>query len=92
MARAIENYPELLRIYGLDFYGGIIAHLNKLKVGVSDTNTIAHLNSKTLRTTGINIQEYCSLADDGLYQYFMNSEYKDLFLEFRDYGQAYSPN
>jgi GT2 family glycosyltransferase len=89
LAKKIVNYPETLFAYGLDFYGSIVAHTNGMKIGVSDTNTIAHLNSKTLRTTDVNLQEYCSLADKTLYEYFMKSEYKDLYTNFRDYGQSY---
>lgn len=89
LANLIMQYPIELVTYGLDYYGSIIAHINGLNIGVSDTNTIAHLNSYTVKNTNIDLVKYCDIADRSMFQYFLNSEYSELFYKLRNYGETY---
>jgi len=90
----IKQYPhELIYGWGLDFYTGCITETNGLKTIVSDNNTICHLNSQTFKQNKINIgvNEFCRLAEEGMYKYFFNSEeYRTLYGELRQHGQNYS--
>lgn len=88
----IKYYPdELIYGWGTDFYTGCITEKNNLKTVVSDNNTICHLNSQTFKQNKINIgvNEFCQKAEINMYNYFMQSEDKELYLELRNYGQNY---
>lgn len=90
----IKHYPDdLVYGWGLDVYTGCITDNLKLKTFVSDTNTICHLNSHTLKSdkAPFSIQEYCAKAETLQNNYFINSHYRDLFYELRKYGQSYIP-
>jgi GT2 family glycosyltransferase len=92
IAEAIVKYPEELFLgWGPDFYSGIIAEENNLKVGVSDNITLSHLVSQTFKTGAIEIAEsdFCKQADGNMHNYFLNSPYKDKFIEFRQKGSTY---
>ena len=90
----IKQYPqELIYGWGLDFYTGCITETNGLKTIVSDNHTICHLNSQTFKQNKISIgvSEFCRLAEEGMYKYFINSdEYRALYGELRQHGQNYS--
>lgn len=89
----INQFPaELIHGWGLDFYAGCIAHEMNAKTIVSDTNTITHMNSLTFKENKINIgvSEFCQRAELGMYNYFSNSIYKDLYFNLRTYGETYS--
>lgn len=89
----IQQFPaELIHGWGLDFYAGCIAESLGLKTIVSDNNTITHMNSLTFKENKINIgvSEFCQRAELGMYNYFSNSIYKDLYFNLRTYGETYS--
>lgn len=88
----IIHYPdELIYGWGLDLYTGCITEQNNLKTIVSDTNTICHLNSQTFKQNKINIgvSEFCRKAEEGMFGYFQNSSYSELYKELRSYGEQY---
>ena len=83
LAELIVQFPEELHLgWGLDFYSGIIAQENNLKVGVSDNITVNHLVSNTFRSGNIDITENKFSIDAGnnMNKYFLNSQYKSDFL------------
>lgn len=89
----IKQYPnELIYGWGLDFYTGCITKQNNWNTIVSDTNTICHLNSQTFKQNKINIgvSEFCQKADFNMSNFFLNSEFKDIYLELRKHGENYS--
>jgi GT2 family glycosyltransferase len=89
----IQQYPmELIYGWGNDLYTGCIAQQLGLQTIVSDTNTITHMNSLTFKENKINIgvSEFCQKAELGMYNYFSNSIYKDLYFELRSYGETYT--
>lgn len=93
IAEMIIKFPdELFLGWGPDFYSGIIAEENNLKVGVSDNITLSHLVSQTFKTGAIEIKEsdFCSQADKNMHDFFLNSKYKDKFIEFRQKGSSYN--
>ena len=89
----IQQFPqELLYGWGLDFYTGCITTTNTLKTIVSDNNTICHLNSQTFKQNKINIgiTEFCRNAETNMYNYFSNSEFRELYQSLRINGENYS--
>ena len=86
LAELIVEFPHELHLgWGLDFYSGIIARENRLKVGVSDNLTVNHLVSNTFRSGNIDITENKFSIDAGnnMKNYFLNSKYKNHFLQMR---------
>lgn len=89
----IQRYPdELIYGWGLDFYTGCITESEGMNTIVSDMNTITHMNSLTFKENKINIgvSEFCQRAELGMYNYFSNSIYKDLYFNLRTYGETYT--
>lgn len=89
----INTYPaELHYGWGLDLYTGCITESNGLKTIVSDNNTITHMNSLTFKENKINIgvSEFCQRAEINMFQYFNNSQYKELYFNLRKYGENYA--
>ena len=89
----IKQYPnELIYGWGLDFYTGCITEQNSLKTVVSDTNTIAHMNSLTFKENKIDIgvSEFCRNAEINMNNYFRNSEFNSIYLELRQHGENYT--
>lgn len=89
---SIQHFPdELIYGWGTDFYGGCIAETLGYNIYVSDNNTITHMNSLTFKENKINIgvSEFCQNAETSMNTYFLNSEYKDLYLDLRQYGANY---
>jgi GT2 family glycosyltransferase len=92
LAEYIIQFPaELFLGWGPDFYAGIKAEEGNFKVGVSDTITLSHLVSQTFKTGAIEIKEsdFCTQADGNMHDFFLNSKYKDKFIEFRKLGSLY---
>lgn len=88
----IKQFPqELIYGWGLDFYTGCITGSKQIKTIVSDNNTICHLNSQTFKQNKINIgvSEFCQKAELGMNQYFFNSDFYQLYLNLRSYGENY---
>lgn len=89
----IKHFPdELIYGWGLDFYAGCIAEEFGFKTVVSDLNTITHMNSLTFKENKINIgvSEFCRNAEGNMNNYFLNSEYSQLYRQLRSYGENYS--
>ena len=89
----IKHYPdELIYGWGLDFYTGCITKQNNWNTVVSDNNTICHLNSQTFKQNKIDIgvSEFCQQADSRMNNFFLNSEFKDVYFELRKHGETYS--
>lgn len=89
----IEHFPdELIYGWGLDFYAGCVAEEFGLITAVSDYNTITHMNSLTFKENKINIgvSEFCRNAEGNMNSYFLNSNYKNTYLNFRTYGETYN--
>jgi GT2 family glycosyltransferase len=89
----IKQFPnELIYGWGLDFYTGVIGEKIGVKTVVSDNNTIAHMNSLTFKENKVNIgvNEFCQRAEENLYNYFSNSQYKEIYFNLRTYGETYS--
>lgn len=83
LAELIVEFPKDLHLgWGLDFYSGIIAKENKLKVAVSDNFTVSHLVSNTFRSKNIGITEnkFSINAGNNMKKYFLNSKYKSDFV------------
>lgn len=92
LAEYIVKFPaELFLGWGPDFYAGIKAQEVGFKVGVSDNITLSHLVSQTFKTGAIEIKEsdFCAQADGNMHNFFLNSNYKDKFIEFRQLGSTY---
>jgi len=92
LAEYIVRFPdELFLGWGPDFYAGIQAEQGNFKVGVSDNITLSHLVSQTFKTGAIEIKEsdFCAQADGNMHNFFLNSNYIDKFIEFRQLGSTY---
>lgn len=92
LVEIIQAFPmELIYGWGLDFYSGIIAENNNLKVGVDDNNTVTHLNSQTFKQNKINIgvSEFCRMAEENMNDYFSKSDYSQKYQQYRSYGANY---
>lgn len=94
LAEIIGQFPEELYLgWGADFYSGIIANKNELKVGVSDNISLAHLVGYTFKSNAIDIPEntFAQNADINMHKYFDNNqELKNAFHEFRRRGATYN--
>lgn len=93
IATEISQYPmELIYGWGLDFYTGMIGEQMGVKHIVSDNNTITHLNSQTFKQNKIDIgvSEFCRIAEGNMNNYFMTSDKKDIYLQYRKYGESYN--
>jgi len=92
LAEYIVKFPDDLFLgWGPDFYAGIKAEEAGLKVGVSDNITLSHLVSQTFKTGAIELKEsdFCAQADGNMHTFFLNSIYKDKFINFRQLGSTY---
>jgi len=88
----IRHYPdEFIFGWGLDLYTGCITEQKGMTTIVSDNHTICHLNSQTFAQNKINIgvSEFCRGAETNMNNYFRNSEYFNLYLDLRTYGENY---
>ena len=59
---------------------------------VSDNHTICHLNSQTFERNKIDIgiNEFCREAETRMNNYFITSEYSNLYMELRSFGENYT--
>ena len=91
----INHFPdELFLGWGLDFYAGCISEKLGLNTIISDYNTITHMNSLTIKSnkSELSMNDFNSQADYNLNNYFLNNtEFKNLYLNLRQYGQFYHP-
>jgi hypothetical protein len=87
---------ELIYGWGPDFLSGMIAEEHDLKVGVSDSICIAHLNSQTLREGVVDLEgnpldsvEYCRRAESGMNNFMRNDGRWDKFTQFKEDAANY---
>jgi len=94
LAEAIVKFPdELFLGWGADFYSGMVAEQNGMKVGVSDNITLSHLVSQTFKTGAIEVKEsdFCKQADGNMHNYFLShSTYAEMFNRYRQGGANYA--
>ena len=93
LVEKIKQFPKELGLgWGLDFYSGIICKHHNLNVGVSDKINLSHLVGSTFKSKSIDIPEssFSMQADHNMHTYFLNSEYKSDFLNFREVCSKYS--
>jgi GT2 family glycosyltransferase len=91
-AEYLIKFPdELFLGWGPDFYAGIQSEVAGLRIGVSDNITLSHLVGQTFKTGAIEIKEsdFCAQADRNMNDFFLNSKYKDKYIEYRQYGATY---
>jgi len=89
----IKHYPdEFIFGWGLDLYTGCVTERNRMSTVVSDTNTICHLVSQTFKQnkSAVKEEDFCRGAEINMNNFFMNSEYLNLYLELRTYGETYN--
>ena len=92
LAEKILKFPEELKLgWGYDFYSGIIARLNNLKVGVSDNISITHLVSYTFRSGSSEVSEnqFSTKAFKNMSSYFNNSKYNIHFEQMKANNMHY---
>ena len=90
--KLINRFPDELFHYGLDFYSAILAEKNNLKIGVSDNITFCHLSNETATQNmieGFTEQTFPAKANQSMYNYFMNSEYKNDYIKMRQVAENY---
>jgi hypothetical protein len=94
----VKEYPtELIYGWGNDILTGMIAHENKLKVGVTDKVCITHLNSQTINKGVVDLDgnpmtnsEYCRRAEGGMMEYMQRTGRWNMFQQFRYTSATYS--
>lgn len=94
----VKEYPmELIYGWGNDILTGMIAHENKLKVGVTDRVCITHLNSQTINKGVVDLEgnpmtnsEYCRRAEGGMMEYMQKTGRWSMFQQFRYNSATYS--
>jgi hypothetical protein len=94
----VKEYPmELIYGWGNDILTGMIAHENKLKVGVTDRVCITHLNSQTINKGVVDLEgnpmtnsEYCRRAEGGMMEYMQKTGRWNMFQQFRYNSATYS--
>ena len=88
--RTSENYidPLLIRGWGIDVYFGILAKKAKMQTGVCDNVPAVHLGSMTLKALG-NTNEYCRMAEQGMYEFFNKNNLIKEFTEMRQWAESY---
>lgn len=88
----IKQYPiELFLGWGLDFYTGLVAEENNLKIGVHDGITFTHLNSQTFKQGNLNISldDFCRSAEYNMHDYFIKNNLLEKYIEYRRYAENY---
>jgi len=92
LCEKLNKYDDsLIYGWGLDFYTGIICKENNFNIGIDDQNTICHLNSQTFKQNKIEIpiEQYCQLAEQGMYEFFQKINKMNEFIEMRKWAENY---
>ena len=87
-----EIDPTLMYGWGVDVYLAIICQQKGWKMGVVDRLCMLHHNSLTVKrgVAGINVQQYCQLAEKGQAEFFTNKKLVNEFLNIRQLGATYA--
>lgn len=80
--------PLFLRGWGIDIWFGIIAEKKQWRTEVCDYTPTIHLGSMTLKALG-NTNEYCRLAEQGMYEFFQKNNLMKEFTDMRYWGENY---
>lgn len=90
-ARTTDNYidPLLIRGWGVDVYFGIICETQGWTTGVCDNVPAVHLGSMTMKALD-NVNEYCRLAEQGMYEFFNKNHLITEFKNMRLWAEKYN--
>jgi len=80
--------PLLIRGWGIELYFGVVCETQNWKIGVCDYIPAVHLGSMTLKALD-NTNEYCRLAEEGMFHFFRKKLLIKQFNEFRQWGENY---
>ena len=80
--------PLFLRGWGIDIWFGIMAEKAGFSTGVCDFVPAVHLGSATLKVLG-NTNEYCQLAEQGMYEFFNKNNLMNEFIGMRKWAENY---
>lgn len=85
-----EHYidPLFIRGWGPDVYFGILAEKWEMRTAVVDYIPVVHLGSLTLKSLG-NTNEYCRLAEQGMYEFFNKKDLMQKFIGMRNWAENY---
>jgi len=86
-----EIDPSLLYGWGIDAYFAIVCRQKGWDMGVIDRLCVLHHNSLTVKrgVAGINVQQYCQLAERGQAEFFTKKNLVKEFHEIRNQGSNY---
>lgn len=89
-----EIDPSLLYGWGIDAYFAILCQQRGWKMGVVDRLCVLHHNSLTVKrgVAGINVQQYCQLAERGQQEFFIKKNLVQEFINVRKLGESYEHN
>jgi GT2 family glycosyltransferase len=87
-----EIDPLLIYGWGIDTLFAIICQQKGWKMGVVDRLSVLHHNSLTVKrgVAGINVQQYCQLAEQGQRDYFAKVGLVKEFHKVRELGEKYN--
>jgi hypothetical protein len=77
-----------LRGWGIDVWFGILCEKLNWKTGVCDYVPAIHLGSMTMKALG-NVNEYCRLAEQGMYEFFNKNDLMNEFIDMRKWAENY---
>lgn len=86
-----EIDPLLIYGWGVDVLFAITCMKKGWKMGVTDRLSVLHHNSLTVKkgVAGINMQQYCQLAEKGQWEYFTKYNLMAEFHRVRQLGEQY---
>jgi len=86
-----EIDPSLMYGWGIDAHFAIVCQQKGWKMGVVDRLCVLHHNSLTVKrgVAGINVQQYCQLAERGQAEFFTKKNLVKEFHEVRNQGNNY---
>lgn len=87
-----EIDPSLMYGWGIDAYFAILCQQKGWKMGVVDRLCVLHHNSLTVKrgVAGINVQQYCQLAEKGQVEFFTKKNLVKEFHDIRNQGNNYA--
>ncbi len=86
-----EIDPSLIYGWGVDAYFAIVCQQKGWKMGVTDRLSVLHHNSLTVKrgVAGINVDQYCRLAERGQHDFFTKKNLVQEFIKVRQLGASY---
>lgn len=80
--------PLMIRGWGPDVYFGMICQKMSWHTAVFDNIPVVHLGSMTMKSLG-NVNEYCRLAEQGMYEFFNKKDLMNEFIDMRRWAENY---